>query len=134
MEDIQIRKDNLLCELKKYNLSLRPDSRLCYCYINNKLGHDWNLERVVAECCFMNWLFVYTDYPIRCQNAYRYFSNVFVNSSTVHNYIKYNIQPYIKAEIITAMGGIPDTWPWMEKVSLSPRTSSISTCETMSPE
>lgn len=122
---IESRKDSLVSELKKKGLSLRQDSRLCYCYINNRLGEDWDLDRVVTECCFMHWLFVYTDYPIRCQTAYRYFSNIFVDSATVHNYIKYNIQPYIKSEIITAMGGIPSVWPWME-IKEESQTTSVS--------
>ena len=110
---IQHRKDCLVSELKNYGLSLRTDSRLCYCYIHGKLGNEWDLKRVVNECCIMHWLYMYTDYPIRCQLAYRYFSNIFINSSTVHEYIKYNIQPYIKSEIISSMGGIPIVWPWM---------------------
>ena len=50
MEEIEKRKNELQLELKKYNLEIRGDSRLSYCYINNKLGSEWDIQKVVFDC------------------------------------------------------------------------------------
>lgn len=112
-DDKYTRTRVLVEELGKVGLSLRNDSRLCDMYINGGLNNDWNLDRIVRECALMHWLFLYTPYPDRCRHAYHYFSNIFANGTTVHNFIRHNIQPHIKADTIMEMGGVPEVWPWM---------------------
>lgn len=117
MADTQSRREILVRELAKKSLSLRADSRLCSCYINDTLGEDWSVERVVGECALMHWLYLYTNYPCRCYEAYIYFSTVFTSGKSVHEFVKKNVQPHIKAQIILAHGGIPKVWPWVPEDS-----------------
>lgn len=113
MMDTQCRKDLLIKELSLLSLPLRHDSRLCSSYIYNQLGEDWDVHRVVKECATMHWLFSYTDYPHRCRDAFNYFSTVFSSGKCVHEFVKQNVQPHIKAQTIIAYGGIPNHWPWI---------------------
>ena len=110
--DSQTRRDELYMELNKYNLEIRPDSRLCYCYINNKLDESWSLEKVVFELCVTHWLFNFTDYPERCDAALKYYYGIFNNKTACHNYFKMYIQPQIKLDVIFHTGGLPLKWPW----------------------
>lgn len=104
----------LLCEqLVKHGLVLRPDSRLCHAYIHGSLGDDWDLDRVVRECCMMHWLHTHTNYQARIYQAYSYFSYMFSDGRMVHEFIRNSIHPHIKAETILAHGGIPEKWPWL---------------------
>ena len=114
MEEIEIRKNELQSELKKYNLEIRGDSRLSYCYINNTLGSEWDIKKVVFEICLTNWLFNYTNYPIICDSMFKHYSKLFVNKSVGYNYVKTYVQPYIKSHTIYSMGGIPQKWPWIK--------------------
>lgn len=103
-----------LCELLGgHGLSLRPDSRLCHSYIHGTLGDDWDIDKVVRECCMMHWLHTYTNYQHRIHQASSYFSYMFSDGRMVNEFIR-TIQPHIKAETILAHGGIPDKWPWLD--------------------
>jgi len=131
MDSASIRKELLVQELSKVELELRHDSRLCSSFIYNQLGEDWNIDRVVQECATMHWLFSFTDYPHRCNEAYVYFSTIFNSGRQVSEFMKMNVQPYIKAHTIQLFGGIPEKWPWITPVneqkvtSVSPRNSPI---------
>lgn len=107
------RTKELLKELSLKGLHMRHDSRLCFSYINNDLGKDWNVHRVVQECCTMHWLYNYTAYPCKMDEAYMYFSTILTSGRTVHEFIKQNVQPHIKSQTILQHGGIPKTWPWL---------------------
>jgi len=112
-------RTRILCDkLREIGLDLRPDSRLCYSYIYGSLGEDWDLDRVVRECAMMHWLYTYTNYQYRIQQAYTYFSYVFNDGKTVNDFIKTNVQPHIKAETILSYGGIPERWPWSPTSSM----------------
>ena len=114
MEETNIRRNQLELELKKYNLEIRSDSRLSYCYINNKLGEEWDIKKVVFEICLTNWLFNYTNYPLICDSVFKHYSKLFVNKSMGYNYVKTYVQPHIKYQTIHSMGGIPQKWPWIK--------------------
>ena len=107
------RKELLVQELSKIHLELRHDSRLCSSFIYNQLGEEWDVQRVVQECATMHWLFSFTDYQYRCGEAYSYFSTIFNSGRQVHDFMKINVQPYIKAQTIQFYGGIPKHWPWV---------------------
>lgn len=115
MEHIEIneRTNELRKELEKNCIEIREDSNLCKCYINNTLGSEWNIEKVVTECCTMKWLFLYTDYPLRCHHAREYFYYHFPYAINLKEYIRDNVKPYIKKTVIEEFGGIPETWPWI---------------------
>jgi len=100
-----------------HGLTIRPDSRLCHAFMEGRLGHDWDVHRVVKECCMMHWLYTCTDYPIRIDQAYTYFSYIFVDGKMVHEFVRDNVQPHIKAEIILSHGGIPTVWPWINNTT-----------------
>lgn len=106
------RKEELVSLLKEYGLELRYDSGLCHAYIEGTLDESWTLDLVVNECALMNWLFTYTDYTERCRQAYEYFGSSNLQGRYLHEFIKYNVQPYIKADTI-AYFGIPEKWPWL---------------------
>jgi len=109
------RRNELVRELSKFNLPLRKDSKLCTSYINNQLNEEeWKLERIVYECCLMHWLFVFTDYPHRCNEAYRYFYTHFPHVQNIHTFINLNVRPYIKQSTIVDYGGVPQHWPWLK--------------------
>lgn len=124
METPQERKEIIVKELSLKYLPLRHDSRLCSSFIYNELSDDWDVHRVVQECALMHWLFSFTDYPIRCREAYAYFSTIFNSGKHVHDFIKIHIQPYIKAQTIHDYGGIPSEWPWIPTESHVSKTSS----------
>lgn len=110
---IQLRKDELVRELSLKLLPLRHDSRLCSSFIYGQLGDDWDVDRVVHECATMHWLYTYTLYPLKVREAYLYFSTILTSGKSVHEFIKHNVQPHIKAQTIVAHGGIPPNWPWL---------------------
>ena len=112
-ESAQSRKELLVTELSKLHLNLRHDSRLCSSFIYNQLGEGWDINRVVQECATMHWLFSFTDYAFRCREAYAYFSTIFNSGRQVHDFMKINVQPYIKVQTIQFYGGIPTHWPWI---------------------
>lgn len=114
--DIRItrRKEELVKELSRKLLPLRHDSRLCSSYVYGQLGDEWDLSRVVNECCTMHWLYTYTAYPLKMREAYMYFSTILTSGKSVHEFIKHNVQPHIKGQIIFTHGGIPSTWPWLQ--------------------
>jgi len=113
MNNIEIRKKELEEELRKYKLEIRPDSRLCYCYIHEKLDKTWSLDKVVFEICVTNWLWNYTDYKDRCDYVLKHMMNNFRAKTICHNYFKLYVQPNIKIDTINFMGGIPLKWPWI---------------------
>lgn len=113
MDEQNIRRSELIESLSLQGLQLRYDSRLCYCYIRGELGEDWDLERVVRECGTMHWLFNYTNYPIRCRQAFDYFAEFSNCNNRTYEYVKQNVHPHIKAETIMGLGGLPDRWPWL---------------------
>lgn len=118
-EDIQRRKEELVKELSLLLLPLRHDSRLCSSYIYGQLGDDWDVHRVVHECATMHWLYSYTLYQQRVREAYMYFSTILTSGRSVHEFIKHNVQPHIKATTILQHGGIPLRWPWLPSEEVS---------------
>lgn len=110
----QLRKEHLVTKLESKLLPLRHDSRLCFCFIYDQLGDDWCVDRVVEECATMHWLHNYTTYPFQLREAYLYFSNINMSGRDVHEFIKHNVQPQIKTQIILFHGGIPNIWPWLQ--------------------
>lgn len=108
--DTKTRRDELYMELKKHNLEIRSDSRLCYCYINNKLDKSWSLEKVVYELCVTHWLFNFTDYPEICDITFKHYYDLFENKTQCNTYFKMVIQPQIKLDIIHRC--LPLKWPW----------------------
>ncbi|ACH46779.1 unknown [Feldmannia species virus] len=108
----------LVQELSKLQLTLRPDSRLCSGFIEGTLDDRWDLERVVHECALMNWLFVYTDYPQRLEEAFRFFSDFLPTGKAVQAFVREKVQPVIKFGTISKCGGIPSRWPWLGPASL----------------
>ena len=113
MSAIEKRRKLLVEALLIKHLPLRHDSRLCSSFIYGQLGDDWDVDRVVRECCTMHWLYMYTSYPFRVREAYLYFSTILTSGKSVHEFIKHNVQPHIKAQTIVAYGGIPSEWPWL---------------------
>lgn len=121
-DTIKQRKESLVKELSLKLLPLRHDSRLCSSYIYGQLGNDWDMSRVVDECCLMHWLYNYTAYPLKMREAYMYFSTILTSGRSVHEFIKHNVQPHIKGQTVVSQGGIPSHWPWLP--SPSPETES----------
>lgn len=112
-ETIKQRKEKLIEELAVKLLPLRHDSRLCSSYIYGQLCNDWDVSRVVNECCLMHWLYNYTTYPFQMREAYMYFSTILTSGKSVHEFIKHNVQPHIKGQTVVSHGGIPSHWPWL---------------------
>ena len=119
--DVKTRRGELITALQNIGLRLRHDSSLCHAYISGSLGDDWSLESVVEECAIMHWLFTYTDYPIRCRQAYDFFARSHTDGRTLHEFITNKVNPLIKADTI-AIFGIPEKWPWLTSYSLYTQT------------
>lgn len=101
-------------ELSKVKLTIRPDSRLCSGFVNDSLGEDWPVDRVVAQCALMHWLYNYTRYPLIIRDATRHYSNFFTGSKDLHLFVRDSVQPHVKYDIYRAHGGIPSQWPWLD--------------------
>lgn len=116
MENAQIQRKAQLEEgLANAGLTLRMDSKLCYCYVNGQTGPEWDVNRVVHECSVMHWLYNFTSYQERCNFASSNESriNYFNNQVEFLRYMRKYIYPMIKEAIITENGGLPTTWPWL---------------------
>ena len=116
MENIQIDLKNQLEDaLSKVGLSLRMDSKLCYCYVNGQTGPEWNIHRVVHECCVMHWLYNFTNYQERCSFASAHESRIHYFNSQMEfsKYMRRYVHPMIKETIIAENGGLPTAWPWI---------------------
>ena len=120
---IEQRKEHLVSKLAQFLLPLRHDSRLCSGYIYGQLSEDWDIDRVVHECCLMHWLYSYTAYPLKMREAYMYFSTILTSGKSVHEFIKHNVQPHIKGQIIVSHGGVPSHWPWLPWIPPLPPVS-----------
>lgn len=109
------RKKNLEEELSKLQLSLRYDSRLCSCYVNNQTSPEWTAPKVTKECATMHWLHNYTDYEEKCQLAATEESKKIWFHSGRHfaDHMKRRVYPVIKESVLEENNGGPDTWPWM---------------------
>ena len=126
MENSQITRKNILEKaLTDMGLTLRMDSKLCYCYVNGQTGPEWDVHRVVHECSVMHWLYNFTNYQERCEFAA-------INESRLHYfrtqrdlmcYMRKYVHPAIKETIIRENMGLPEVWPWMVQVETS--TSSV---------
>lgn len=121
--DIQQRKEQLVNKLAQFLLPLRHDSRLCSGYIYGQLSEDWDIDRVVRECCLMHWLYSYTAYPLKMREAYMYFSTIMTSGKSVHEFIRHNVQPHIRGQIIVSHGGVPFHWPWLPWIPPLPPAS-----------
>lgn len=120
MENTQMQRKNQLEEaLAKSGLTLRMDSKLCYCYVNGQTGPEWDIHRVVHECSVMHWLYNFTNYQDRCSFASSNESRIhYFNSQTEFlRYMRRYIHPMIKETIIAENGGLPVTWPWLVQKS-----------------
>lgn len=117
MDEAQLtRKNDLEKALGDRGLTLRKDSKLCYCYVNGQVGPEWDLNRVVHECSVMHWLYNFTNYQKMCDQAARIEShrNYFHTQRDLMSYMRRYIHPLIKEQIITHNGGIPTVWPWIK--------------------
>lgn len=105
-------------ELAILNLSLRYDSRLCSSYISNHISPEWTAAKVAKECAVMHWLHNYTNYKEICHNAATQESQRlrFWRGREFADHMKRRIYPAIKDDIIRGNGGLPESWPWMEKI------------------
>ena len=112
---VESRKAELENALEKVGLSLRFDSKLCYCFINGQTGSEWTVESVVQECCLMHWLYNHTNYPKRCEHACNMESQLryFNNRRQFLSFMRKNIFPQIKDSIIKENNGLPSQWPWL---------------------
>jgi len=112
---VESRKTELEESLKKVGLSLRYDSKLCYCFINGQTGPEWTVESVVHECCVMHWLYNHTRYQERCDFASHRESQIHYFHDKRHflSYMRKSIFPQIKDSIIKESGGFPSPWPWL---------------------
>lgn len=116
MENEQIsRKNDLEAALKARGLTLRMDSKLCYCFVTGQTGPEWDLHRVVHECSVMHWLYNYTSYPKICEDAAFYESsrNFFYSQRDFMAYMRRYVHPVIKESVIRNAGGLPEVWPWL---------------------
>ena len=121
MENVQIKRKNELEQaLAERGLTLRMDSKLCYCYVNSQTGPEWDVNRVVHECSIMHWLYNFTDYQKRCEIAAIHESQMryFHTQRDLLSYMRKYIHPLIKEAIITENRGIPDVWPWLLKPNI----------------
>lgn len=112
---VESRKIDLEHALKKLGLSLRYDSKLCYCFINGQTGPEWTVESVVHECCVMHWLYNHTNYQERCDFASQCESQIRFFNDKRHflSYMRRSIFPQIKDCIIKENEGFPSPWPWL---------------------
>ena len=118
MENTQItRRIELEKALAEKGLTLRMDSKLCYCYVNGQTGPEWDVPRVVHECAIMYWLYNFTNYKERCDFAAFYESRLyfFPSKRDLMSYMRRCVHPLIKETIIRENGGVPSTWPWLEE-------------------
>lgn len=119
MQDFRLQRDarkkELEEELSKLQLSLRFDSRLCSCYINNQTSPEWTASKVAKECASMHWLHNFTDYQARCQVASTEESRkaCFHNGRHFADHMKRRVYPAIKESILRENDGGPKTWPWI---------------------
>ncbi len=121
------RRDDLERALAETGLALRPDSRLCSCFINGQTGPEWDVSRVVHECSVMHWLYNFTDYPGECERAVLHESRcrVFSSTSDLMSYARRHVHPLVKEAVIRNNGGLPEVWPW-----LRPHDDAPPTCRT----
>jgi hypothetical protein len=110
-----VRKNELEGELGKMGLSLRMDSKLCYCYVNGQTGPEWDVHRVVHECCVMHWLYNFTNYERMCEFAAFNESrrNYFHTQRDLMSYMRRYVHPVVKEAVIRDNGGLPEAWPWL---------------------
>lgn len=111
------RKQALEDELKKLDLALRYDSRLCSCYISGQTSADWTAAKVARECAVMHWLYNFTDYEERCRVAAIEESRVgwFYSGRHFADYLKKRVYPTIKEGILRENKEQLNTWPWLQK-------------------
>jgi len=116
MDNVQeSRKQELELELGQIDLTLRYDSKLCYCFVNGETGPEWTAKKVAYECGLMHWFHTCTDYEGRCQFASINESRMYYFHNKKHftDYMRKYIYPIVKETIIKEHGGIPSTWPWL---------------------
>lgn len=109
------RKKELEDELSKLQLTLRYDSRLCSCYINNQTSPEWTASKVAKECASMHWLHNFTDYQERCHVASTEESRktYFHNGRHFADHMKRRVYPAIKDSILRENNGGPEICPWI---------------------
>lgn len=109
------RRIELEKELKKLNLSLRHDSRLCYCYIHSETSPEWTACKVANECAMMHWLHNFTEYEERCRVAAIQERMWWFPGGGRHfaDHMKRRVYPVIKESILAERGGRPEQWPWL---------------------
>lgn len=116
MENSQItRKNDLERALAEKGLTLRMDSKLCYCYVNGQTGPEWDVHRVVHECSVMHWLYNFTNYQEKCEYAATYESRryYFRTQRDLLCYMRKYVHPVMKESVIRENGGLPEAWPWL---------------------
>lgn len=111
----QIRKTNLENALNEKGLRLRVDSKLCSCYVKGETSLEWDVERVVQECCIMHWLYNFTDFQERYDMASQIESkmNYFHTHRDFISYMNRFVRPAVKEMIIREHNGYPEVWPWL---------------------
>lgn len=126
---VESRKSELENGLEKVGLTLRFDSKLCYCFINNQTGPEWTVESVVQECCVMHWLYNHTNYQKRCDHACHMESQLRYFNDKRHflSFMRKSIFPQIKDSIIQENNGYPSPWPWTVPQSIHTEDIKIET-------
>jgi len=106
-ENRQEREISLKNALTKVGLKIRPDSKLCQEFIDDRLDEDiWTLDKVVEMCQEMNWLHTKTNYRQLLKTAisdeielYKSYSNCY-NFQDIYDDIEPQIRKKIKDEFL----------------------------------
>jgi len=108
------RKKELVKELRKYKLTLRPDSKLCEAYINGK-SKKWTKKEIAQRMCQMRYLYDYCEMDwyvrkVRAQvtEARREGYGEFVSPEE-----QFEMAEQRALEKHGPKGSYPKKWPWM---------------------
>jgi len=102
LEDVQDRRVELDLALRKVNLYIRSDSKLCSHWINGLAESKWTLELVVKKCIEMKWLFDYCDFNHKMRNYLK------------QNNLEYSEKTFSLASAhFLALTPVPEELPWV---------------------
>ena len=97
-------------EMKKFDLCIRTDSRLCCAYV---YYGDGKIKFIVKRMCQMKYLFDYCDIATQKNKFYDAYNQEKWNT----NDDDLTLIDYTESKILKKIGGYPRIWPWIAEKS-----------------
>jgi hypothetical protein len=116
-----IRTEELKTALEKVGLELRSDSRLCQGYIENKLDQEWTLDEIVSMCAEMRWLYQYTDYKKKLDQAVQDEAEAIAEWEGWHGAHRKaydEVEPEVRHKVLKSHPK-PSIWPWQQNKTIT---------------